>query len=268
MTAETSTPLHLQLWGKSSQRAGLSDSSPYPLLAHLLDTAAAARVICRTMIPQALRDALSEAAGCTWRQWVGETVLLAGWHDIGKATCLFQNRVAADCPRILLGQPDQRGGAHPPRTPGLPTHARDSYFLVWDCLTGLDVEARRRAARIVGAHHGKAPDSALPRDHNASEYIDQSNAEWRSHLEDARSELLRSVQDATAGVVSPHRSRLASSAVQAGVVVLADWVASDAEFISQQAGRLSLDATHETALGWQSRRRRNGESESQGARVA
>ena len=100
-----------QLWGKSSQRSGLGRS--YPLLWHLLDTGAAARVVCETLLSQPTRAALSEAAG-SWDAWLAETVLLACWHDLGKATCSFQQQ-APDCPDVLAGVETLTGSAWPPR---------------------------------------------------------------------------------------------------------------------------------------------------------
>ena len=78
-TAETARA-HTDLWGKSR---GLDE--PYPLLAHLLDTAAAARVVCETMIPPPMRDALAEMSGGCFEGWQAETELIAGWHDLGSS---------------------------------------------------------------------------------------------------------------------------------------------------------------------------------------
>ena len=51
----------LTLWGKSAERNDLT--GPYPLLGHLLDTAAAASAVCDLLIAERTREALVACAG-------------------------------------------------------------------------------------------------------------------------------------------------------------------------------------------------------------
>ena len=230
---------HLDLWGKSSERSGID--ALYPLVAHLIDTAAAARVICETMIPLPLRVALAEAASCDWDAWVGETSLLAGWHDIGKTTCLFQNKAPDDCPDWLRGHEDM----HRVSTPGAPVHAADSKRIVWDYLSGLlEPEARLRAANVVGAHHGCTPTRPpLPPLMPACMQIDKQNAAYVVDIGQARADLLHVLIAVNGGSIIDERSGLMASTVQAGVVVLADWMVSCTPFIHEQRKRHSGTAS-------------------------
>ncbi len=71
----------------------VSLSEPYPLLCHLLDTAAAADVLWRPWLRSGLRDLLTDAIApgdpdLTRRRFA----LVAGLHDVGKANAIFQGQ--------------------------------------------------------------------------------------------------------------------------------------------------------------------------------
>src|SRR5665647_934287 len=81
----------LALWSKRAQR-----SEPYPLLCHLLDTAAAADVLWRRWLRPGLRDLLTDAIApgdpdLARRRFA----LVAGLHDVGKANAVFQGQTFA-----------------------------------------------------------------------------------------------------------------------------------------------------------------------------
>ena len=186
------------------------------------------------MIPLPLRVALAEAARCEWDAWVNETSLLAGWHDIGKTTCLFQNQAPDDCPDWLRGHEDM----HRVSTPGAPVHAADSKRIVWDYLSGLlEPEARLRAANVVGAHHGCTPTRPPPPRMPACMQIDKQNAAYVVDIGQARADLLHVLIAVNGGSIIDERSGLMASTVQAGVVVLADWMVSCTPFIHEQRKR-------------------------------
>lgn len=79
---------HSELWGK---QRGLD--APYPLVCHLFDAAAVARVLWRNWLSPRLRRLVEEdlGSGC------GERTIMfaAGAHDIGKATPVFQEQLAS-----------------------------------------------------------------------------------------------------------------------------------------------------------------------------
>jgi len=81
----------LALWSKRAQQ-----SEPYPLLCHLLDTAAAADVLWRRWLRPGLRDLLADAIApgdpdLARRRFA----LVAGLHDVGKANAVFQGQTMA-----------------------------------------------------------------------------------------------------------------------------------------------------------------------------
>lgn len=229
-TADSPKSVVTDLWGKSH---GLP--APYPLLAHLLDTAAAADVICDWMLPAPMREALGGDTG--FELWKSETVLLAGWHDIGKASCGFQQQVPAACPEWL-------GEAKPPerlfKPPGVRGHVLDSYYLAWDALAGLDYGPRVRAAQIVGGHHGVIPP------HEAHRFLRRSGAQivdgaggTPGELASCREELLDTVSGITGASVDVQNRLLAPAAMSLAVMVLADWLVSNTRFIERQAEAIS-----------------------------
>lgn len=73
------TPAHPRVWAK--QR---STENPYPLLAHLLDTATVAGELYDVWLRPGLREVLGASVSRSVVEWV------AGSHDIGKANPVFQ----------------------------------------------------------------------------------------------------------------------------------------------------------------------------------
>ena len=210
-------PPALQLWGKSQ---GLK--YPYPLAGHLIDTAVAARIICERMIPAGMLDALARhTRGGGPDTWVNATVTLAGWHDIGKATCTFQERDAGARPQWLEGHADA----------GNPRHDVAGSYLVWDRLR--DHPDATIAAQIVGGHHGVIRHPML-RELKAYGGGGMINSNPPAALLDARNGLLDMIEKYAGrypedGTMEP----LAASAALA-VVVLADWLVSQDWLIHAQ----------------------------------
>lgn len=79
---------HLELWSKDN---GLD--SPYPLLAHLLDSATVAEVLYDHWLRAGLRELLEREIGPKARE---TTMYVVGSHDVGKASPLFQMQYRRD----------------------------------------------------------------------------------------------------------------------------------------------------------------------------
>jgi CRISPR-associated endonuclease/helicase Cas3 len=82
------------LWGKW----GGDGSSRYPLEAHLIDTAAFAKVLCDHWVPPPLLATAAARLGTDRDGVVRLVVTAAGLHDIGKATAVFQQQLLALSP--------------------------------------------------------------------------------------------------------------------------------------------------------------------------
>lgn len=79
---------HLELWSKDD-----GVGTPYPLLAHLLDSATVAEVLFDLWLRDGLRDLLQQELGEHARRIVQFVV---GSHDIGKASPIFQMQYRRD----------------------------------------------------------------------------------------------------------------------------------------------------------------------------
>ena len=209
------------LWAKTSSRCHIAGG--YPLAAHLLDTAAAARVITAAWIAAPLRERLARSAD-SWQSWADETTLIAAWHDIGKATGGFQAR-----------SPDQPRWLRPGADLSSELHQTQSMRLVHDHLNGCDSRATWRVAQIVSGHHGivAARDPALEIFGGAA-LVDHSDTP--NELIEARRWLMRTVAQASGGAAG-ERSDLVSETVSLAVATTANWLASAQRFIAAQTAR-------------------------------
>lgn len=213
--------LAARLWGKSR---GLS--APYPLAGHLIDTSALARVLLNEVIPAGLQDALSRQGRRTWSEVESSIVNLAGWHDVGKASCGFQNLVKSACPVELQGLKDGS------RVSG---HDQAGAYLAWDRLG--DLGWRTQACQIIGGHHGVIPAAPSPMIRRFGGATAVDGVESFDGLTSARDELLALVADATGAKFVELSAEAPFAVVSLAVVVLADWLASQEWFLQAQQQR-------------------------------
>lgn len=208
------------LWGKSS-----GADKPYPLICHLLDTAAAAQIITEQVLPPSMVEAVARHMGTSAADWVQVSRVLAGWHDIGKASCGFQNKDRAACPDWARGHRNSvRAGRHD----------QIGAMLAWDRLGEFPGRTRTRAAQIVGGHHGLIPGpQQLNAQHLAvfggAALVDETPP---SELDGARRWLWDTL-DTEVGLLPDVPLPTPAAAMSLAVVVLADWVASSRELIHE-----------------------------------
>jgi len=84
-----SPPVDLGLWGKS---AGLPHGVTYPVVCHLLDTAAVALMLWERFVPGGLRARIAAGLGVTEGDAGRLIGFWAGLHDIGKVVPSFQGQ--------------------------------------------------------------------------------------------------------------------------------------------------------------------------------
>ena len=156
-------PLDL-VWGKSR---GLPDGQTYPLVCHLVDSAATATALWDGYVSAATRGWLADqvAAGDPdlARAWLATA---AGLHDIGKATPAFTTQDARAAARIDPGLATWEGATV--------RHDESGYWSLLDLLSARgwswteDVDPvatpAHRLAEVVGGHHGTYPPLVSPRD--------------------------------------------------------------------------------------------------------
>ncbi|WTL43773.1 CRISPR-associated helicase Cas3' [Streptomyces brevispora] len=243
------------MWGKEH---GLS--RPYPVVCHLLDTAAVFGELWDVVLSARTREAVAKALGLTVAE--SRTVLSfwAGLHDIGKISPPFQAQVPG-CYQQLRNDPGYVSA------PGAESERRFRHEIAshW-ALTGLfeeagypGVERRVRSAvshqiaQLLGGHHGLfgapllAKELAKPADYSPGLGREGWAEQRRAHFKE-----LRRVVGAVAVPAGGLPEGLA--VVVAGLVVVADWLASQAAGIESRmppvgwaGGAAEVDAHWESA---------------------
>ena len=234
------------LWGKSDYGEG---ECWLPLYVHLADAAGVAGRLWDYWLPKATREVVARAVG-------GEDggdealarsllVFLAGVHDVGKATPVFQAK------GVPFGWSDARGIAWKPERAGFvlnrdlvgkrdPTHPiageliLERYFALHvapDC----GASGVRSLSSIVGAHHGNFP--ARTRLHDGSHDLLALGWGGEGHeaWEEAQDELvgyaawLAGIDDERLGRLVRLRLDVAVESLLTGMVIISDWLASDCD---------------------------------------
>jgi CRISPR-associated endonuclease/helicase Cas3 len=240
--ADTDVP-DLNLWAK---RGGLS--KPYPLLCHLLDTAAAADVLWRHWLRPGLRDILTEAIAPGEPELARRRfTLVAGLHDVGKANAAFQGQTLSTHIEAWVDQFRDvlRDGGY--------EHGPDASEIPFDqaltCARRHEVVARRALGlvpeawadptetwpqAVSGGHHGRMhnyDDSACIIDETVSELCaGQWGIQQVTHIQTM---LTAVALDVLPPALVGERS--VALILATGLTSLADWFASDV--VSVRAGQ-------------------------------
>ena len=196
----------LRLWAKTDR----TDTSRFhPLLYHLLDVAAVARLFCDKCVPLRLQSRIG----------IGQdlSVFLAGAHDIGKACPGFQKKVRAlgDAAGLPFSENDRD------RPHGFVSAYAIKAFL-GDC------ERAGLLGQIAGGHHG-----VFPRTSDLRMGEDTlGNVEWTKARNDLLTELARLVGLDVAQARNSQQDFNDPFVVPAlaGFVSVVDWIASNQEF--------------------------------------
>ncbi|MEV4251604.1 CRISPR-associated helicase Cas3' [Spirillospora sp. NPDC049652] len=218
-----------RLWGK---RAGLP--GPYPVVCHLIDTAAIAGALWDAWLPgtPALKTAdFGSGSHKDARRLVG---FWAGLHDIGKISPSFQVLVD-DLYKDLVSESPEFGRDAPAK--GL-AHNEISHWVLVTALRELGYPAAESArrdvahqiAQMLGGHHGrycpalKRQELRDPR--GAREGIGAGTWEEQCRAHVAALQRLTGATDPLATRLSPPVAVLVT-----GLVIVADWLASQESFI-------------------------------------
>ncbi|MCP2261238.1 CRISPR-associated helicase, Cas3 family [Streptoalloteichus tenebrarius] len=233
------------LWGKSREKAGGVTNL---LMSHLLDTASVGEVIWDHYLAPATRDLLDEVAGGTGR---GRLLFawLCGIHDCGKATPAHQ--------RLWLegAQAVNRAGLswnEPMVARFRWRHDRAGGFLLRRALreAGWHADQVAWVWPLVAGHHGLFPSEGQLQEPRQARGELAGHSDWRraqaAVIEVFTRELgfadLTSVQP----VLAPSR---ATQLHLSGLVVMADWIASDEGHFKgvDDLARVSIEASRERA---------------------
>ncbi|MCM2393034.1 CRISPR-associated endonuclease Cas3'' [Streptomyces albipurpureus] len=225
VSAPDRLPLFAVLWGKSEERAGGTTNL---LISHLLDTAAVAERLWDTYLAPATKGMLDHIAGGE-RKGKGRAFFswLCGVHDLGKATPAFQSMWPKGAKAVRaagLGWNTHIVKAHPWR------HDRAGAHLLRELLPqdGWQDEHIEWVWPLVAGHHGAFPEyrATMPNRRSGKHLVGQG--QWPQ----VQGALLRyyTEQLGFTGIEEVQPVHMPSRAAQlhlSGLIVMADWIASD-----------------------------------------
>jgi CRISPR-associated endonuclease/helicase Cas3 len=214
-------PLDLRLWGKSG-----SLQDPYPLACHLLDTGAAAEVLWRDALPPSTTAAIARGLDASPEDAGRLVAFWAALHDIGKITPGFQAKVPEAFSR-LAGYSVQ--GAQDDFR-----HDYGSHIFLGRVLGELGYAgglaggaSATRVAQLLGGHHGCFHEMKA-RDFDIRIRLPKlGTAEWEEQRR-AALDSMRAVFDPPS---PPKKIGVDAAALACGLVILADWLVSQEDFL-------------------------------------
>lgn len=225
----------LRIWGKSR---GLV--RPYPLLWHLVDTAAVAEVLWDRFLTASQQRVVADGLGTDVEHAKVLVMFWAGLHDLGKATPGFQ----AQNPEVFRGLAgDPLFGRGYDRKLG---HDKASQLVLRELLKPIGYSATGlvssqpcyRVAQILGGHHGRFrkverfdPDVRL-----------LGRGGWAAQ----RSVIVNVLQQALGDPKPPATVDSRAAVLVTGLIILADWLASQEKFLSRQLAGLPAAGTVES----------------------
>lgn len=224
--------LDCRMWGKEQGLPG-----PYPVVCHLLDTAAVFLALWDEVVGDGVREQTAEALGLGGKETRCLLAFWAGLHDLGKITPPFQAQVVDAFNAVkeepgyafAVGAEKERAFRHE-----MATHWSLAGLLADE---GYPQSGRRllkaaghHVAQLLGGHHGRyGPVLVAEQVTRASAYQPGLGGEgWaaqrRIHFEELRR--------LTGGYAVPQSALPAELAVVvSGLVVVSDWIASQTEAI-------------------------------------
>ncbi|MFE5327219.1 CRISPR-associated helicase Cas3' [Embleya sp. NPDC056575] len=246
-----------RIWGKEKGLA--SPGNPhayYPLVCHLVDTAAIAQALFDALFTDKTRLRLAAEAGVSVAELRCLVGFWAGLHDIGKISPPFQGKVGrlAD---VLDRDPAYRVGANARRDDL--HHSQASHWILVEVLAALGYPQTAQArtdvghqiAQLLGGHHGRFWDALNAAERRAprAERAGLGDGAWASQSH-AHARVLRTLTGAHA--VPPGPLPVAPTVVLAALVMVADWLASQDDFIRERIPYLGWTASDdEVSAHWE-----------------
>ncbi|MER5996647.1 CRISPR-associated helicase Cas3' [Streptomyces viridosporus] len=225
MAGEWGTPDE-SVWGKSR---GLDPGrAPYPLIRHLLDAAAMALHLWDVFLSENQRVRIAEGMGLAgeWERARAVVGLCAGLHDIGKLSGFqFCSRRGSRYLSAALG--GDRVGMSAERF----GHDVAGLQSVREVLAGLgfaaegELRAAQRLAEVVGGHHGRFH---RVEDGIAAGFL--GGAAWARQ----RSAHAAAVHEVLGAPEAPGVFRAPAAVLVTGVVILADWLVSQEDYLRRR----------------------------------
>ncbi|MFE5326224.1 CRISPR-associated helicase Cas3' [Embleya sp. NPDC056575] len=210
------------LWGKSASRAG---GRVNLLLSHLLDTAAVAELIWDRFLAPSTRRSLDELAGGSD---LGKRLFcwLCGVHDVGKATPPFQQMDRQGAQAVQMAGLTWRKQVRP----GDWRHDRAGGRVIIDQLddAGWVREQVDWVWPLVAGHHGLFPDAGALVLRGGKRGLFNGDQPWETAQRALLEAVTRVLGFVSVAEVQPVGVPSRATQLQlSGLIVMADWIASD-----------------------------------------
>lgn len=218
----------LGVWGKVGTLP-----SPYPLVCHLLDAGAAVEVLWRDVVPASVAAAVASGLGTTVEDAGRLVAFWAALHDVGKATPGFQRKAPGVFARLAGYPVDEArsdfGHDHAPQV----FLGRVLGELGYTGGTAPGTSAVR-VAQLLGGHHGCFY-QVDRRETDARVVLPQMGAAAWEEQRRAVLDVVRAVLDPP---LPPRRVNVTAAALACGLVILADWLVSQEDFLRERLAEL------------------------------
>lgn len=223
------------LWGKTGIRSRMPGVQPddwHPLACHMIDSALVAARLWDEFVATRTRTWLAsslggEAAARSLVCW------LAGLHDWGKATPVFQSQSPVHAAAVRSAGLDVAAGRLQQRM----GHAHLSAHLLQRALSAAgwgDEEVAAWPASIVGGHHGVFPPARWARDRPLPHQI--GGSAWRPAQQELGAMVAELAGTGASASVPVSPPPLPVQVTVAGLVILADWLASTEQLFQYECG--------------------------------
>lgn len=229
------------LWAKKDRSGKLRW---LPLVMHVLDSAAVARLLWRDWVPVGVKNLIQSNLISIFENKINNAidddyteryfVFLAAAHDLGKATPVFQSKGAYPhnlLDELLLERQISSGLPMPPDGEKSFQQAQHTPHALATHILLEQAGCNEQTAVVLGAHHGKPPSRPMLVDHgiefHAMEYHlkKQGKDIWR-HIQ---SSLLDYVLEASGiqSVQQIFQPKMNIQVLLSGLVIMVDWIASN-----------------------------------------
>ncbi len=211
-----------------------------PLVVHLQDAGAVAGYLWDEFLPAAVRQYICELLAISPEQARAMVVWFAAIHDIAKVTPAFAAKAGAVMPSVLDTMRDHGLDARQTPEDRHVPHATAGQIVLEDWLArrypGSTKRARITYACVVGGHHGTTPsDSALEgAEARPAQLGTGCWKEVRDEILDAMATSTRAGEHLSSWL--QQRIPVPAQVLLTGVVIMADWIASNTDFFPYSTG--------------------------------
>lgn len=197
----------LTIWAK------YKDGIIHPLICHLYDVAAVTQTIWREALAPQAKQCYSNSLGLKESDAEVWIAFWAGLHDLGKASPSFQNRCSSS----------------KTRTPHGTITAYVLPKILRELFPSLPQSLARQVAITIGGHHGELIKSQQLMPHNFPGSVIGKNS-WESLRRELAKILAQFVGIDSSSAPSVSKCNHCSLMLLAGLVSVADWIASSEDF--------------------------------------